>query len=98
MAGCYAPCFWPFRSDFEPYKVIWTAGPMSKFPTRLFHAAQVGAGPLNTPSFTQQNADGVIDIPATAYVTIDASGPDVLLTSQLTGGLCLLQSLAACLP
>ena len=61
---------------------------MSIFSTCLFHAAQVGAGPLNGPSFTQQNAGGVIDIPATAYVTIDATGPDVLLTAQLTGGLC----------
>ncbi|KAK9826320.1 hypothetical protein WJX74_008622 [Apatococcus lobatus] len=45
----------------------------------------VGAGPLNTPSFSLLNPDGVIDIPTNAFVTIDASGPDVLLTAQLTG-------------
>ena len=46
---------------------------------------QVGSGPLNTPSFSLLNPNGVIDIPTNAFVTIDASGPDVLLTSQLTG-------------
>ncbi|KAK9817502.1 hypothetical protein WJX74_004112 [Apatococcus lobatus] len=45
-----------------------------------------GVGPLRTPSFTLPNPDGVISIPRSAYVTIDASGPDVLLTAQLTGG------------
>ncbi|KAK9817501.1 hypothetical protein WJX74_002991 [Apatococcus lobatus] len=44
-----------------------------------------GVGPLRTPSFTLPNQDGVIYIPRSAYVTIDASGPDVLLTAQLTG-------------
>ncbi|KAK9826247.1 hypothetical protein WJX74_002352 [Apatococcus lobatus] len=46
---------------------------------------QVGAGPLNSPTFSLLNPDGVIDIPRSAFVTIDASGPDVLLTAQLTG-------------
>ena len=49
---------------------------------------QVGFGPLNTPSFSlliPDYPDGVIDIPTNAFVTIDASGPDVLVTTQLTG-------------
>ena len=46
---------------------------------------QVGSEPLNTPSFNLLNPDGVIDIPTNAFVTIDANGPDVLLTAQLTG-------------
>ena len=53
--------------------------------TQWHVGAQAGQGPLNTPSFTSVNPDGVIDIPASAFVTIDASGPDVLLTAQLTG-------------
>ncbi len=47
---------------------------------------QAGQGPLNTPSFTTANTNGgVIDIPTSAYITIDANGPDVVLTAQLTG-------------
>ena len=57
---------------------------------------QAGQGPLNTPSFSNLNPNGVIDIPTSAYVTIDASGPDVLLTAQLTGA-CYLPVLR-CLP
>lgn len=56
----------------------------------------MGQGPLNVPSFTHDNPGGVIDIPASAFVTIDASGPDVLLTAQLTGVPCLESCLLAC--
>ncbi|KAK9826263.1 hypothetical protein WJX74_003658 [Apatococcus lobatus] len=51
----------------------------------------VGSGPLNTPAFSLLNPDGVIDIGMGThkcfkiFVTIVASGPDVLLTAQLTG-------------
>ena len=46
---------------------------------------QAGQEPLSTPSFNLLNPDGVIDIPTNAFITIDANGPDVLLTAQLTG-------------
>lgn len=46
---------------------------------------QAGQGPLATPSFTQVNPGGVIDIPTNAFIAIDANGPDVVLTAQLTG-------------